>query len=98
MPTRGSAPRSRAPPRPRVAAPVSLSSPAHARLATRRTRGGRKTKGVILQIYPPGFCYPANEELTQKQPLIEELEDEQEDPQPTIDPITEEAPSDPSGE
>ena len=39
-----------------------------------------------------------NELPTQEQPLIEEPEDEQEDPQPTTDPITEEAPSDPSEE
>ncbi|WVZ71049.1 hypothetical protein U9M48_019675 [Paspalum notatum var. saurae] len=41
---------------------------------------------------------PANEELTQEQPLIEDPEDEQEDPQPTTDHITEEVPSNPSGE
>ena len=41
---------------------------------------------------------PENELPTQEQPLIEEPENEQEDPQPTTDPITEEAPSDPCEE
>ncbi|WVZ63651.1 hypothetical protein U9M48_013265 [Paspalum notatum var. saurae] len=41
---------------------------------------------------------PANEELTQEHPLIEEPEDEQEDPQPITDDIIEEAPSNPSEE
>ncbi|WVZ80342.1 hypothetical protein U9M48_027827, partial [Paspalum notatum var. saurae] len=48
--------------------------------------------------YDVMHIYPANKELTQEQPLIEEPEDEQEGPQPTTDPITEEAPSNPSGE
>jgi len=41
---------------------------------------------------------PANEGLPQEQPLIEEPEDEPENPHPTADHIAEEAPSNPSGE
>ncbi|WVZ70562.1 hypothetical protein U9M48_019221 [Paspalum notatum var. saurae] len=62
------------------------------------------TSSASICILVHSFAYdvmhidPTNEELTPEQPLIEEPEDEQEDPQPTTDHITEEAPSNPSGE
>ncbi|WVZ53308.1 hypothetical protein U9M48_004273 [Paspalum notatum var. saurae] len=46
----------------------------------------------------PEFKYPANEELPPDQPLIEEPEDEPEDPHATADHTAAEAPSNPSGE
>ncbi|WVZ64218.1 hypothetical protein U9M48_013778 [Paspalum notatum var. saurae] len=46
----------------------------------------------------PVIYDPTNEELPPEQPLIEEPENEPEDPHPTADHITEEAPSNLSGE
>ncbi|WVZ70637.1 hypothetical protein U9M48_019285 [Paspalum notatum var. saurae] len=55
---------------------------------------------ILVHSFAYGVMHidPANEELPSEQPLIEEPEDEQEDPLPTADHIAEEAPSNPSEE
>ncbi|WVZ94004.1 hypothetical protein U9M48_039948 [Paspalum notatum var. saurae] len=64
----------------------------------RRARARRRTRAAGEEDDPGEFANPANEKLPSEQPLIEEPEDEPENPQPTADHIPEEAPSNPSGE
>ncbi|WVZ70359.1 hypothetical protein U9M48_019034 [Paspalum notatum var. saurae] len=86
----------------------------HAAGGRRKTEGDLQATPVVWFIYivnralftesarscmlAPGIYDPANEELPSEQPLIEEPEDEPEDPHSTADHLAEEAPSNPSGE
>ncbi|WVZ70890.1 hypothetical protein U9M48_019519 [Paspalum notatum var. saurae] len=78
---------------------------ARARRRARRravARGGRRKKGrgefCKLPLGLVNTTDPANEELPPDQPLIEDPEDEPEDPHASADHTAAEAPTNPSGE